>query len=570
MSNLSSIEYDDKAWIFSPIDSDLRDQIKKALNYPNAFIEALLRRGFQQKEHIEEYLAPRLANLHSPIDMADLDRALNRIIEAITRYEIIGVFGDYDVDGVSSAALVADYLKAAGAQVKVRVATRDEGYGFHKTQVDEIAAARVKLLIVTDTGTHDHEAVAHAQSLGIDVIVIDHHLVGEKEFVGYALINPQRKDCGFPFKGLCAAGLSFYVMAALRRRLVAIDKRASDPRECLDLVALATLADVAPLKGDNRILVAHGLRYLKETKRPGLMQLMRLAEIEGSVSVRDVGWRIAPRLNAPGRLGDASVALECLYQRDEDKAVEYAQQCDELNEQRKSVQEAILEEAMKQAEADDAPFLIVSGDDWHPGVIGIVAGRLADRFARPTAVIAFEGDVGRASARSIEGINLVNALRSCESLLERFGGHAAAAGFSVKRGHLSALRDGLSEAIAEDIKHVGPKSLMIDSLIEFKAIDFEFYHQIKRAEPHGEGNPSFVFAAQSLKVENVYLMGADQSHLRLILSHADVTQTAIGFSMADRAPEKGSFVDIAFTIECDSYRGVERLRLHLVDIRPTR
>ncbi|MCK5800926.1 MAG: single-stranded-DNA-specific exonuclease RecJ, partial [Deltaproteobacteria bacterium] len=453
-----------------------------------------------------------------------------------------------------------------GADVIMRVARRDEGYGFHTGQAQELIDRGAKLLVLTDTGTHDVEAVAHAQTEGVDVIAIDHHRVNDLVWPGLALINPQRPDSLFPYKGLCAAGVAFYVLAVLRRRLEASGREAVDPRETLDLVALATLADVAPLDGDNRILVAHGLRVLAGTARPGLAELLRLCEIrDRQPTAEDVGWRLGPRLNAPGRLGDASVALDCLALRDASVAVERARHCDALNNERKEVQEEILEAARVQAKDQaDAGFIVVAGEGWHPGVIGIVAGRLSDAYDRPAAVIALDGEMGRGSARSVLGVDVFAVLSGAKDLLVRFGGHTGAAGFSVERGKIDALRETLASASALLLATRPEKTLHVDAELTLDAIDMTLVKKLLLLGPHGEGNRAPIYAARGVRVERADIVGRD--HLRLALRQGGTLQKAIGFGMGASRPEVGSAVDIAFAVEIDHYQGLERLQLRLVAI----
>jgi single-stranded-DNA-specific exonuclease len=552
------------SWTLRPADEARATALARELELPRPMARVLVARGFGQLEAAQGYLEPRLGQLTNPASMAALQKALDRLMEAFEAGQPIGVFGDYDVDGVSSSAMVGDYLRRCGAEVSLRVARRDEGYGFHVSQAQELIDRGVQLLVLTDTGTHDVEAVAHAQQAGVDVIALDHHRVGELDWPGFALVNPHRPDCAFPYKGLCAAGLAFYVMAALRRRLEAEGRAAVDPRENLDLVALATLADVAPLDGDNRILVAHGLRGLERTERPGLKELLRLCDLKGRrPTAMDVGWRLGPRLNAPGRLGDASVSLDCLAQRDERAAVESARRCDTLNEQRKDIQRKILDAARAQAEQQgDAPFLLVADEDWHPGVIGIVAGRLSEEFDRPAAVVALEGDTGRASARSVEGVDLFAVLSRCRELMVRYGGHAAAAGFTVERSQLEPLRGALAEAAAQALAERPAPSLMLDAELSLAEIDFGFCRQVARLGPHGEGNPTPLFVTRSARVESAQIVGAD--HLRLALRQDRAVRQAIGFGLAEAKPPIGSLVDVAYAAEIDHYQGVDRLRLRLV------
>lgn len=556
------------AWQLRDGDTAAAATLARELSLPAVVACWLVARGFSGVDEAHRYLEPGLSQLTPPTEMAGLQTALDRLMQAFEQDELIGVFGDYDVDGVSSAALVGDYLVRCGARVALRVARRDEGYGFHAAQGQELVGQGAKLLVLTDCGSHDREAVQELTAGGVDVIAIDHHRVNDASWPGLALVNPQRPDCGFPYKGLCAAGLAFYVMAALRRRLEASGREAIDPRENLDLVALATLADVAPLDGDNRVLVAHGLRRLAATERPGLRELLRLCDLTGKrPSAEDVGWRIGPRLNAPGRLGDAAVSLDCLWQREPTVAVQSAQRCDALNEERKELQRRILDEAREQAAAQaDQAFLLVAAQGWHAGVIGIVAGRLAEEFQRPAAVVALEGARGRASARSVPGVDLFALLSRCGDQMVRFGGHAAAAGFTVETDRIEALAAALHEVAAPELAARATPRLQIDALLPLSQIDFDLVLRLERLGPHGEGNKSPCFAATGVRVEMAQIVGAD--HLRLALRDERAVRQAIGFGLAGSRPEVGELVDVAFVPQIDEYQGLRRLQLRLEAVLP--
>ena len=554
-------------WQLAAAEESVVTQLADSLQLHPALARVLVLRGVSTLEEGRRYLDPRLAHLTPPTGMAALDQATTRLLEARERDELVGVFGDYDVDGVTSAALVGDYLGGAGFRTEVRVARRDEGYGFGVCQAQEFAERGVRVLVVCDCGTSDLEAVGWLAANGLDVIVLDHHRVPEDQpWPGFALVNPQRSDDVFPFKGLCSGGLAFYAMAALRRKLVAKGYEAPDPRGTLDLVALATVADVAPMTADNRILVARGLETIGASKRPGLIELLRLAELEGKTpSATDVGWRLGPRLNAPGRLGDADVALQCLAQRDPALAVASARRCDALNTERKEIQARILEEAIAQAEAQPGrSFVLVAGDDWHPGVVGIVAGRLVERFARPAAVVAFAGESGRASARSVPGVDLFALLQRCAPLLQRFGGHSAAAGFSVARELLEGLREALEQHCAPLLAEHADPHLAIDAELALADVGFGLCDDIARIGPYGADNPEPVFVTRGLRVDWADVVGRD--HLRLGVSAAGARATGIGFGMAAVRPAIGARVDLAFTPMIDVFRE-PRVRLRLVALR---
>jgi single-stranded-DNA-specific exonuclease len=386
------------------------------------------------------------------------------------------------------------------------------------------------------------------------------------------LLNPHQPGCGYPYKGLAAVGLVFYLVASLRRFLERAGRQAPDPREYLDLVALGTVADVAPLDGENRILVARGLEQIARSARPGLRELLRIANIGLRAPTSDeVGWRLGPRLNAPGRMGDARVALDCLFASEADQGTRAARQCDSLNERRKEIQERILREALEQAERqvqEGLACLLAARPGWHPGVIGIIASKLVDSFDRPAAVVAIEDDRCRGSGRSVPGVDLFAVLRECAPLLERFGGHRAAGGFTVRRAQIDALRMRMHEAVTAIAPRWTPPPLELDGIVHLEQVDLGLCRALARLAPHGNGNSEPVFAAAGLRVESARVVGQD--HIALALSEGHCVLPAVGFGMLALRPEIGDRVDVAFAPEIDDYQtapGARRVRLRLLDLR---
>ncbi len=364
----------------------------------------LVARGIDCSDMASRFLAPRLADLRAPEGMVDLPRALDRLASALAAGETIGVFGDYDVDGVTTAAVLTTALRALGGKVVPRAASRHAGYGLGPADVARFVGDGCRLLVTGDCGTSDHEALTAARASGLDVIVIDHHEVPSGETAAYALINSRRADDTFPFKGLASCGVAFYLAAALRTRLGAT----FDPRELLDLVALGTIADLVPLVDENRILVSAGLKTLTARQRPGLAALAARAQLEPGtpITAHEVAFRLTPRLNAAGRLGEAQLALDLLLAGPAD-AERLAAALEEQNVERQRIQELVWMDALSQASAlvadDDPPALVVGAEGWHAGVVGIIAARLVDKFARPAIAIGFRDGEGRGSARTVPG-----------------------------------------------------------------------------------------------------------------------------------------------------------------------
>ena len=409
--------------------------------------DVLVARGHADFERAARFLEPKLAHLTSPAAMKDRSEAAERVARAVKAGETICVFGDYDADGVTSAALTTDVLRRLGARVTTALADRfDGGYGLSNAALARVLATGATLLVTCDCGTSNHARLADARARGVDVVVIDHHRVPDEPLPAVAFLNPHRPDCGFAYKGLASVGLALSVCAEVRARLgVELDMRA-----WLDLVALGTIADVAPLDGDNRALVRAGLAQLARGARPGVRALAEVAGATGaSVSGEDVAFRFAPRINAPGRLAKPDIALALLLSESATEARAIAAEVDRVCEERKKLDRQILAEAEAALE-DPAlaalPVIVLGRESWHPGVVGIVAGRLASKYGKPTIVIGFANGEGRGSARGPAGFSLYGALVRCRDVVLGFGGHDAAAGVHVEASQIDALRDRFAEA----------------------------------------------------------------------------------------------------------------------------
>jgi single-stranded-DNA-specific exonuclease len=412
--------------------------------------DLLARRGLTEPEALARFMDPKLSHLTPPDGMADRDAAAERIAFAIRQHEPIAIFGDYDCDGITSAAILTGVLEALGGRPLPLLASRfDGGYGVSAAAVERIVATGAKLLVTCDCGSSDHATLADVRARGIDVIVIDHHLVPSEPLPAVAFLNPHRPECGFPYKGLASCGLVLSVGAAVRARL----GQALDLRGWLDLVAIGTIADVAPLDGDNRALVRAGLRTLAEGRRPGVRALLELARVDATqaLSGEDVAFRIAPRINAPGRLGRPDLALDLLLAKSHEDARALGAEIERLQVERRSIQEKMIAEAVREIEEagyQQRPAIVVGREGWSHGIVGIVAGRLVSRYGKPVIAIGFEpGGQGRGSVRGPKGARLHDALTQVGDVLDRFGGHQAAAGVEVRQSRLGDLRDAFERAI---------------------------------------------------------------------------------------------------------------------------
>ena len=549
-----------RAWQSPNLDEGLIAALAVAAGIRPLTAAILLGRGVSDAGLAARFLSPRLADLRRPEGMADLEPTLTRLTTALAARERIAVFGDYDVDGVTTAAVLATTLRALGGEVIARVASRRAGYGVGPDDVARFADEGCRVLVTGDCGTSDHEALAMCRQRGIDAIVIDHHQVPLGESLAFALINPHRADDRFPFKGLASCGVAFYLAAALRTRLGA-GAGAFDPRELLDLVALGTIADLVPLIDENRILVSAGLRVASERKRPGLKALTLLARIpEGPIRAEDVSFRLAPRLNAAGRLGEAQLALDLLLATDDATASRLADELDERNRQRQVIQEQVWTEALIACEPfETAAALVVGAEGWHPGVVGIIAAKLVDKFARPAIVIGFEQGQGRGSARTIPGFNLYEALAGCAQHLGKFGGHAAAAGMSLSLDALDGFRRAFVGEAERRIGSTERPPVQVDAVVELGDLDTHTAEELGRLAPFGAANAEPLLALAGVTAESTRLVG--QGHLQITLRHRGATGDAIAFGMADRDPGKGASVDLVASAELDTFRGNRRTRL---------
>jgi single-stranded-DNA-specific exonuclease len=517
------------------------------------------------------YLRPQLSDLRPPDAMAGFEPALDLLTTARTKRWRVGVFGDYDVDGVTTAAILTTYLEAIGIEVVARVAHRETGYGLGVEDARALADAGVDLVVTGDVGTSDVEALDWLRMRGIPTTVIDHHQVPEVAPPTDAFINPHQAGCGFPFKGLCSAGVAFYLCAALRTRLQRGGLlKAPDPRAWLDLVAVATICDMMPLRDENRILVRKGLSVLDQRRRPGLRAMLELAGVQRDVAIDEehVAFKLGPRLNAPGRLGSAEPALQLLRARTHAEAGPLAERVEMLNARRKRHSEQALAESMALLLADpkleSRAALVVAHDGWLPGVVGIAAAGLADHFGRPALVLAIDPQtkIARGSVRSTGGIDVRAALGRCADLLERHGGHREAAGVTMQAKHVDALIEAFDAAVAEQSATSGQGPVaIVDETLPLRRVEPGLMQALGSLAPYGVGFAPPRFLGQGLLVDGVRVL--KERHLKLVLRDEHARHEAIAFGQARQAIAQGDRVDCIFWPVLDSFRGNSRLQLQI-------
>jgi single-stranded-DNA-specific exonuclease len=562
------------------VDEALVSKLAGALRVRPATARCLVGRGVTEPRAAQGFIDPRLAALRPPIGLAGLARAVSRIADAVAADQRIGVFGDYDVDGVTTAALLTAFLRAAGATVEVAVARRDAGYGFTPQAAADFAARGCAVVVTGDCGTNDIDAITTAAELGLDVIVVDHHTVpaADRPHPAFALVNPHRADSTFPFRGMASVGLAFYFAAAVRTELrerryfERTGRSEPDVRELLDLVALGTIADLVPLASENRILTALGLRRLQSRARPGVAALLAAAGVsdEHEIDARTVAWKLAPRINAPGRLGAAQPSLALLL-ADAESAGERAQALETANTERRAIQDRVMTEALELlGDRDPGPAVVIAGEGWPAGVVGIVAAKLVDRYQRPAFVVGIDPEtgLGRGSARTAGGVNLYRALCEAAPWLDRYGGHAAAAGFTVRRESIAQLTDALGGACAKLAAGSGPVSTGrdVDAEVRLAEVDERLAQELAGLGPFGQENPSPTLVTRNVRVSAARRVG-DGSHLKLTLEDdSATTRTAIGFGLGDREVDVGARVDLAFLPTVSIWQGRRSAELELSDL----
>ncbi len=536
----------------------------------------LARRGLADPDQASRFLSPRLEDLPDPFTMKGMDGAVARIVTAVEAGQKIACYGDYDVDGVTSTVLLSGLLRAAGADVVTYIPHRlVEGYGLNGAAVERLADSGVNLIVTLDCGITSVAEVAEAARRGVDVVVVDHHTVPVELPAASAILNPHQEGCGYPSKHLAAVGVTFNLALALRKRLrergrFGPTRPEPNLKEALDLVALGTVADVVPLVEVNRVLVRFGLAELGRARRPGVRALMRVAGVAtGEVTASQVGFRLAPRVNAAGRLDDAGRGVRLLSTADPAAADALAEELDRENRSRQEIERQMLEEAIADAAAcvaTGSKGLVLSRPGWHPGVVGIVAARIVERFHRPAVLVGVAGGVGKGSGRSIAAFHLHDALSACAGHLLKFGGHRHAAGVTIDPDAIPAFREAFERHAASVLcdDDLVPRT-RIDGWVDAALLDDRAATDLEKLAPFGPGNPEPVFGVRA-RPSRARQVGAAGVHLKLVLADRD----AIAFQMGDRLALCQGPVEAAVSIGFDDWDGMRRLQLRVRDLRAGR
>ena len=563
-------------WSLAPAQPLLTGTLSRELGISPLLAQCLVNRGLSELDGIRDFLEPRLKQLQDPFLLPNMHLAVDRLFEARERGEALVIFGDYDVDGVTSSALLSRSLRELGWKVECFLPHRmDEGYGLSMEGVSHcLEKYSCTLMLAVDCGSTAVEVIAHLKKQGVEVIVLDHHQVSNPPPQAVALVNPQLGER--PFRELCTAGLAFKLLHAVvkqGRDLGLSQAEKYDIRPNLDLVALGTVADLVPLSGENRILVSMGLERLRQTARPGLVALKKVAGVDSTMGAHAVGYQLGPRLNAAGRLENATEALDLLLCRDISKAEEIATNLDHRNRERQNIERGIAQEVIGAVKARFNPetdFVIVEGQLlWHIGVVGIVASRVLQQFYRPTIILGGDNAQWRGSGRSIAGFDLAAALRECDDLLVKHGGHAMAAGLSIQPDKVDAFRMRLNELARKALKPEDLQPVLrVDAEISLADLNVDRLQELHALEPFGMGNPSLHFVARRLSQARPLLrMGASKQHVKLWLTDGVVVHEAVIWGAGnDAALPVGKF-DVAFVPEINEFAGKRNLQLKILDWR---
>lgn len=559
-----------RAWQVKKVD-EAGEQALAAAGYGPLLARVLSARGINTPQAAAQCLDEQ-APLSDPFLMKDMDRAAERIHAAIENDEPIVIFGDYDVDGVSATAILYECLTNLGAQVRCKLPSRSGGgYGITKEALDALAAKGYTLVVTVDNGISAVQEAAHAKELGVDLVITDHHLPPEKLPDAVAVVDPKRLDDESPFKDLCGAGVAFKLCAAL--------EGCDDPAELLEpfgeLAALGTIADVMPLVGENRTIVREGLSVLQDTMRPGLQALMENAGCAGKpITAETVSYTLAPRLNAAGRMDSASVALKLLLCENEEQAAGIAARLSEINADRQHTEQQITAAALEKLAADPARthdrVIVVAGEGWHPGVIGIVASRLMERYGRPVIVISTENGEGRGSGRAPGSFNLHAGLCACAPCLIRYGGHAAAAGLTIEEEKIGAFRKAINDWAAREYPVPKPAALSIDAEVRIAELNVAAVQQLSRLEPFGGGNPVPRLAIRNAVVDGIWPLGNEGRHSRIRLRQGNAVcfVSLFGTPPDDLPYRVGMMVEAVVEVSIFQGRGNPMVSAHCKAIRP--
>ena len=558
-------------WVIAKQNLKLRNKISAKLDISPITAQLLINRGIKDELEAEAFLNPRLFDLPSPFLMKDMDIAVERLYKALKNNEKIAIYGDYDVDGVTSTSLFYNFISSLGMSIVTYNPDRiNEGYGINNKAIKKLGDEGVTLITSADCGITAYDEVEYAKELGIDFIITDHHQPPEKIPNSVAVLNPHQKDCGYPAKEITGVGVVFNLVVAFRRFLR--DKRffrSKEPNlaDYLDLVALGTVADCAPLINVNRIMVKEGIKRMHKPKRVGVRVLKDVSGLNGLVDSYDLGFKLGPRINAAGRLRNVQSVVALFTTDDPEMAKDIAISLNDENINRQNIEKNILDEAIQMYEMNDnfkkSSSIVLSSNNWHQGVIGIVASRLSELYGKPAFLIALDDEgIGKGSGRSVKGVDIYKIISEFKEIFEKYGGHEQAAGITIKEDNVKRFRKLLSEAVSK-IQVTKGKMLNIDMELELNMIDFELLNEIQELAPFGLGNPEPVFMVNSVNIKNQRIFKG--KHLGVMVNNEDVSLNAVWFNIKEVA-DLPEVVDIVFSPEINDWNGNREIRLNIKDV----
>ncbi len=564
-----------KKWVAFNKDYEILPALTKKLGVSELVGRVLINRDIDTAEKADFFISSDLSLLRDPYGIIDMDIAVQRILDAIEAEEKICVFGDYDVDGVTSTVVSVQVLRNLGADVSYYIPNRmEEGYGLNLEAIEQLKEQGISLIVTVDCGIKSIDVVESAKLLGIDMIITDHHECGEVLPDAYCVVNPHREDCSYAFKELAGVGVAFKLLDAITTELGCRE----EILEIIDIVAIGTIADIVPLVDENRVIVKNGLKKLSKTNNIGLKALLEVCGLKDQiVSAYNVAFMLAPRINAAGRIANASLCVELLLTDSYERAFEIARQLDGDNRERQAIEGAILNSAIakleKNIDLEKTKVIVLDDESWHVGVIGIVASKLVEKYALPTILISTDGGIGKGSARSISSFNVYEALTKCSKLFEKFGGHELAAGITIKVENIDAFRVQVNKTANEMLEG---KPLVSEIKVDYKLtpadIKLSMAKQLELLEPFGAGNPTPAFVYRDLKVISSRTVGNDNKHLLLTLNDGINEIKGIGFNLGsyNNILSFGKKIDIICNMECNQWNDVEQLQFKIKDLRITK
>ncbi len=557
-----------KKWQIYETDEDKVENLKEKYKINNLLATILVNRGITSEEKIRQFLEPTRKDFYDPYLMKDMEIAVERIIKAIENQEKVIIYGDYDVDGITSTTVLKKFLKDLGLEVSYYIPNRlNEGYGLNKNAIEKIVNEGYSLMITVDCGITGIEEIDYANSLGLEVIVTDHHEPGEVLPKAFAVVDNKRKDSTYPFRDLAGVGVVFKLCQALGMKL---GLKEETYLKYLDIVCVGTISDIVPLVDENRVITKLGLLLVKQTRNMGLRAIINSSGYS-KIDSNTISFGVAPRINACGRMGKAEEALELLLSTDIYKVNELTRKLNEHNKERQEIEKSIYEsviEKIGKEHLDENRTIVVGGENWHHGVIGIVSSKITDMYFKPSILISFEEDgIGKGSGRSIPGFDLHDSLMKCQDSLEKFGGHSMAVGVTIRKEKLEEFRKEFEEVAKEEkIEEIMPV-LNIDSKIDLNYVDKEMIESLKELEPFGEANKMPIFAFKNLRIDSIRAL-SEGKHLKLTLKQDNRIINAIGFNMGELAEEYriGDKIDVAGVLEINTFNGVDNLQINIKDL----